>query len=50
MNFNINAIIQQMLNAMKTEAAGGWDKIKNASTSFLEAHKQRLEQYWQTSV
>ncbi len=44
MSLNINTTIQQMLNAMKTEAAGGWDKIKDASNSFLQAHKQRLQQ------
>jgi len=43
MNFDINATIQQMLNAMKTEAAGDWSKIKDTSNSFLQGHKQRLQ-------
>jgi hypothetical protein len=44
MSLDINAAIQQMLNAMKTEAAGSWDKIKDASNSFLQGHKLRLKQ------
>src|SRR5213082_1614157 len=44
MNFDINAIIKEMLEAVKNEVANNWDKIKDTASDFLQGHKDRLQE------
>jgi hypothetical protein len=43
MNFDINATIAQMVDAVKGVLKNDWNNIQDSATGFFNDHKQRLE-------
>jgi hypothetical protein len=43
MNFNINEVIADMANAIKTTVSEDWNSVKEDVSSFLTDRKSRLE-------
>lgn len=41
MDLNIDAILKEMLSAVKNEAGAGWTKIKATADEFLKRQKER---------
>ena len=43
MNFDINEILADMLNAIKGTVKDDWDVVKKSANSFIQSKKERLE-------
>lgn len=43
MNFDINAVLADMLSAMKGTVADKWEEVKSVAEQFLENSRERLE-------
>jgi hypothetical protein len=43
MTFDIKAITDQMLQAVKDTVKGDWSKIQDSATGFISDHQDRLE-------
>ncbi len=43
MNFNINEVLFQMMNAIKGEVKEDWPLVKDCANKFLQGKKDRLE-------
>lgn len=43
MDFNIDEVLAQMLNAVKGEVRENWDLVKGSANGFLQSRRLRLE-------
>ena len=43
MDFNIDEVLAQMLNAVKGEAQENWDLVKGSANGFLQSRRLRLD-------
>jgi hypothetical protein len=43
MNFDINEILADMLNAMKCTIKDDWNVVKKSANNFIQSKKERLE-------
>jgi hypothetical protein len=43
MNFDINEIVAQMVDIVKTNVSENWEEVRNVTNQFLQRKKERLE-------